>query len=120
MNRILNLVAGEDLSDAEGIPAKVTAGLAYKCDAATDACIGIISQGADSGSEVEIVYHGEVGIVVGDTVTRGEYAVLGSTGEDCDGGLTSGSVRVGLFLQAGVSGDTVPAYVELPIRYEEG
>ena len=119
-NRVLNLVAGEALTGKEGVPAKVTAGLAYMCDAETDACIGVITVGAASGSEVEICYEGEAPVVIADTVKRGEQLVLSSGGESCDGGLASGSVRVGLALQDGVSGDKVPAYITLPLRYEEG
>ena len=120
MNRALNLIAGEDLTGKEGAPIKVTAGKAYMCDAATDACIGVLSRGAASGEEVDIVYDGDCPVRLGDTVTAGENLVLGAAGETCDGGLASGSVRVGLALQPGVSGDLVSAYIALPLRYEEG
>jgi hypothetical protein len=120
MNRALTLVAGETLTGKEGVPAKITAGKVHMCDAATDACIGIISRGAASGEEVDVVYEGDCPVVLGDTVTAGEHLVIGSTGETCNGGLATGSVRVGLSLQSGVSGDLVPAYITLPLRYEEG
>ena len=120
MNRAITLVAGETLTGKEGVPAKITAGKVYMCDAAADGCIGVISRGAASGEEVDVVYDGDCPVRLGDTVTAGEHLVLGSTGETCDGGLASGSVRVGLALQAGVSGDLVPAFITLPLRYEEG
>jgi len=119
-NRVLNLVAGETLTGKEGVPAKVTAGKAYMCDAATDACIGVISVGGAINTEVEVTIFGEVGIVSTDTVKRGEHATLDSTGEGCDGGLASGAVALGIFLQDGVAGDVIPAFVCAPLRYEEG
>jgi hypothetical protein len=119
-NRILNLVAGEDLTGKEGVPAKVTAGKAYMCDAATDACIGVISRGAASGEEVDVVIDGEVGVVAAETVTRGEHVTLDAAGESCDGGLADGTVCLGIWLQDGVAGDTVPAFIRAPLRYEEG
>jgi hypothetical protein len=119
-NIVLNLIAGETLTDKEGVPAKTTAGLAYMCDAVTDACIGVITKGGASGAEVEVTIFGEAPVVLADTVKRGEHLVIASGGESCDGGLASGSVRVGLALQDGVSGDKVPAFITLPLRYEEG
>jgi hypothetical protein len=119
-NRVLNLVAGENLTGKEGVPAKVTAGKAYMCDAVTDACIGVISVGGASGAEVEVTIFGEVGIVAAETVARGEHASIASGGESCNGGLASGAVALGIFLQDGVAGDVVPAFVCAPLRYEEG
>jgi hypothetical protein len=120
MNRVLNLIAGETLTDKEGAPIMVTSGKAYMCDAVTDACIGVLTKGGASAAEVEVTIEGEVGVSITDTVKRGEHLVLASGGESCVGGLASGSVRVGLALQDGVSGDIISAYITLPLRYEEG
>jgi len=119
-NRVLNLVAGEALAGKEGVPAKVTGGKAFMCDAATDACIGVISRGGAINTEVEVTIFGDVGIVAAETVTRGEHATLDAAGESCDGGLADGAFVLGIFLQDGVAGDIVPAFVNAPMRYEEG
>jgi hypothetical protein len=119
-NRVLNLIAGETLTDKEGAPIMVTSGKAYMCDAVTDACIGVLTKGGASAAEVEVTIFGEAPVRIADTVKRGEHLVIASGGETCDGGLASGSVRVGLALQDGVSGDLIPAFITPPLRYEEG
>lgn len=119
-NRVLNLIAGETLTGKEGAPIMVTAGKAYMCDAVTDACIGVLTKGGASAAEVEVLIFGEAPVRIADTVKRGEHLVLATGGESCDGGLASGSVRVGLALQDGVSGDLIPAFITPPLRYEEG
>jgi len=119
-NRILVMTAGETLTDKEGAPAKITAGYAYMCDAVTDACIGVISKGAASGSEVEITYFGDAFVRTAESVSRGEHITIASGGETCNGGLASGSVCLGLFTGAGAAGDLAPAFIVAPARYEEG
>ncbi len=51
---------------------------------------------------------GDAPVRVSGTVSRGQHATLASNGESCVGGLASGSVQLGLFMQPGVAGDLVP------------
>jgi hypothetical protein len=119
-NRALIFLAGEDLTGKEGVPLKLSNGTLVMCDAVTDACIGVCTRGAAAGAEAEVTIFGDAPVRVTAAVSRGQHATLAADGESCVGGLDSGKVQIGLFLLPGDSGDLVPAFINAPLRYEEG
>jgi hypothetical protein len=118
MNRVLVLTAGETLTDYEGYAIKLDGNYkAVKATAVTDEIIGILSKGAASAADVDVVIFGDALVRVSGTVKTGQF-VAPAAAATCTAGKADNSVFCGIYLQNGVSGDLVPAFV-FPSVYHE-
>lgn len=109
-------VAAETLTDKEGYGAMADgSGAVELADATTDEILGVIKQGAATGSEVSVALPGSITRVkLSGTVKKFDHGKIAADGTFLKSALATGDVVCVIFLEAGVSGDLIDALVVAP------
>jgi hypothetical protein len=119
LSNVKPFTANEAQTDKEGYAVKyASGGKAALVTGTTDLAIGVIKNGAASGSLSDIALPGEVApIKLSGTVTKGQRCQLAADATFIANAGSGARVLCALALESGVSGDLVDALIETVVPY---